>query len=142
MHKKASVAYPTSHPTVKQLCQALRRLHSGPIHPKPPLSPLQFKEVFSCLAWDGAPLADIQKATIFALGFWGWKSASLKNCYKCNSLEDALSVSRVVLQKRLNLARTMLSSSWLSSITLVEEPSFLGLLTICISPIEQCALVL
>ena len=29
-----------------------------------------------------------------------------------------------------------------SSITLFEGPSFLGLLTICISPIEQCALVL
>ena len=34
------------------------------------------------------------------------------------------------------------SLSWLSSITLFEGPSFLGLLTICISPIEQCGLVL
>ena len=31
---------------------------------------------------------------------------------------------------------------WLSSITFFQRPSFLGLLTICISPIEQCALVL
>ena len=55
MHEKASVDDPTSHPTVKQLCQALRRLHSRPIHRKPPLSPLQFKEVISCLACDSAP---------------------------------------------------------------------------------------
>ena len=41
----------------------------------------------------------------------------------------------------LNLPRTMIFSSWLSSITLFEGPSFLGLLTSCISPIEQCALV-
>ena len=36
---------PTSHPTVKQLCQALCCLHSRPIHRKPPLSPLQFKRL-------------------------------------------------------------------------------------------------
>ena len=88
------------------------------------------------------PLADLQKATIFVLGFCGWKSASSKNCYKSHSSEDALSVSRPVLQHRLNLPRTMLFSSWLSSITLFDGPSFLGLLTICISPTEQCALVL
>ena len=35
----------------------------------------------------------------------------------------------------------MLSSSWLSGITFFEGPSLLGLLTICLSPIEQCALV-
>ena len=46
------------------------------------------------------------------------------------------------LQKRLNLPRTMLFPSWLGSITLFEGPSFLGLLTIWISPIEQCGLVL
>ena len=98
MHEKASVADPTSHPTVNQLYQALRRLHSRPIHRKLPLSPLQFKAVISCLACDGAPLEDLQKATILVLGFCGWKSASSENSYKRNFLEDALSVSRGVLQ--------------------------------------------
>ena len=45
----------------------------------------------------------------------------------------------------LGLAASLSSKdppSWLSSITLFEGPSFLGLLTICIFPIEQCALVL
>ena len=31
---------------------------------------------------------------------------------------------------------------WVSGITFFEGPSFLGLLTICICPIEQCVLVL
>ena len=48
MHEEASVADPTSHHRVKQLGEALGSLHSRPIHRKPPLSHLQFKEVGSC----------------------------------------------------------------------------------------------
>ena len=44
--------------------------------------------------------------------------------------------------KRNAFWKVGMARSWLSSITLFEGPSFLGLLTICIFPIEQCALVL
>ena len=40
------------------------------------------------------------------------------------------------------LRKRKIALSWLSSIIFFEGPSFLGLLTVCISPIEQCALVL
>ena len=102
MHEKASVADPTSHPTVKQLCQALRRLHSRPIHRKPPLSPLQFKEVISCLACDGAPLADLQTATIFVLGFCGFLRWDDMKTLKRNSLDFCDTHMTIHFGKRKN----------------------------------------
>ena len=51
-------------------------------------------------------------------------------------------LGRFPCRSTIHLPRTMLFPSWLSSITFFEGPSFLGLLTICISPIDQCALVL
>ena len=49
---------------------------------------------------------------------------------------------RGVLVQAKRACAVQLVLSWLSSITFFERPSFLGLLTICISPIDQCALVL
>ena len=51
-------------------------------------------------------------------------------------------VSCITLFLGLAASHSSKDPPWLGSITLFEGPSFLGLLTICISPIEQCALVL
>ena len=100
MHEKATD--PTSDPTVKQLYQALRRLHSRPVHRKPPLSPLQFKEVILCLACDGAPPADLQTATILVLGFCGFFCWDDMEALKRDSLDFCDTHMTIYFGKRKN----------------------------------------
>ena len=72
IHVKADVDDPTSHPVVKQLGNALRRLYSRPRVRRSPLSPTEFRRIVAYLACSETNLADLQTAVIFVLGFCGF----------------------------------------------------------------------
>ena len=72
LHQKADTPDPTRHPVVTQLRSALVRLYSRPVQRRNPLTPVQFRQIITCLASSDASLEDLQTAAMFVMGFCGF----------------------------------------------------------------------
>ena len=72
LHQKADTPDPTRHPIVTQLRSALVKLYSRPVQRRSPLTPVQFRQIITCLASSDASLEDLQTAAMFVMAFFGF----------------------------------------------------------------------
>ena len=69
IHLKAGHTDPTSHPVVRQLVEAARRVCAQPVSRRTPLSPDLYRRLLSVLVQADSSLGDLQLASLVSLGY-------------------------------------------------------------------------